>query len=77
MFLYYELHNQTLFGACLCEELHELFHKEYTYYDSTIDDFVDFTRKVIDGYYDYYFNEKDLNKNIDYDYVDYLEKQIA
>lgn len=72
-----ELHNQTLFGACLCEELHELFHKEYTYYDSTIDDFVDFTRKVIDGYYDYYFNEKDLNKNIDYDYVDYLEKQIA
>lgn len=72
-----ELHNQTLFGACLCEELHELFHKEYTYYDSTIDDFVDFARKVIDGYYDYYFNEKDLNKNIDYDYVDYLEKQIA
>ena len=72
-----ELHNQTLFGACLCEELHELFHKEYTYYDSTIDDFVDFTRKVIDGYYDYYFNEKDLNKNIYYDYVDYLEKQIA
>jgi hypothetical protein len=72
-----ELHSQTLFGACLCEELHELFHKEYTYYDSTIDDFVDFTRKVIDGYYDYYFNEKDLNKNIDYDYVNYLEKQIV
>lgn len=72
-----ELHNQTLFGACLCEELHELFHKEYTYYDSTIDDFMDFTRKVIDGYYDYYFDENDLNKNIDYDYVDYLEKQIA
>lgn len=72
-----ELHNQTLFGACLCEELHELFHKEYTYYDSTIDDFMDFTRKVIDGYYDYYFDENDLNKNIDYDYVDYLERQIA
>lgn len=72
-----ELHNQTLLGACLCEELHELFHKEYTYYDSTIDDFMDFTRKVIDGYYDYYFKENNLNKNIDYDYVDYLEKQIA
>lgn len=72
-----DLHNKTLFGACLCGELHELFHKEYTYYDSTIDDFMDFTRKIVNGDYDDYFTKNNLNKNIDYNYVGYLEKQIA
>ena len=72
-----ELHNQTFFGACLCKELHELFHKEYTYYDSTIDDFIDFTNKIIDGYYDNYFVENNLSKEINYKYIDYLKSTAS
>ena len=71
------LHNDTLYGACLCKELHELFHKEYTYYDSTLDDFADFTKRIVDGYYDEYFAENNLDKNINYKFIEYLEKQIA
>lgn len=71
------LHNDTLYGACLCKELHELFHKEYTYYDSTLDDFADFTKRIVDGYYDEYFAENNLDKNINYKFIKYLEKQIA
>ena len=65
------------YGACLCKELHELFHKEYTYYDSTLDDFADFTKRIVDGYYDEYFAENNLDKNINYKFIKYLEKQIA
>ena len=71
------LHNDTLYGACLCKELHELFHKEYTYYDSTLNDFADFTKRIVDGYYDEYFDENNLDKNINYKFIEYLEKQIA
>ena len=50
------LHNDTLYGACLCKEWHELFHKEYTYYDSTLDvqilknDFFDYPKSCHTSY---------------------------
>ena len=55
----------------------ELFHKEYTYYDSTIDDFIDFTNKIIDGYYDDYFVENNLSKEINYKYINYLKSTAS
>ena len=66
-------HIQTYYGACLCKELHELFHKEYTYFDSTINDFINFSNRIINGYYDQFFKENNLIKNINYKYLDYLK----
>ena len=62
------LHSDTLYGACLCKELHELFHKEYTYYNSTINDFIGFIELLTQGDYENYLNQNNLklnmNKNI-------------
>lgn len=70
-------HNHTYFGACLCKEIHKLFHKEYSYYDSTPDDFIDFIHKIDDGCYDDYFACKGIAKNINTKYVKYLESTLS
>lgn len=70
-----DLHQKTIFGACLCKEVHELFHKEYTYYNSSLDDFLDFINKIVNGYYDDYFLKNNLNKSFNYKYIDYLKEQ--
>ena len=68
-----ELHMQTFYGACMCEELHTLFHKEFTYYDSTLDDFLKFSERIVDGYYDDFFENNNLSKSINYEYIEYLK----
>ena len=68
-----EVHMQTFYGACMCEELHTLFHKEFTYYDSTLDDFIKFSERIIDGYYDDFFENNNLSKSINYEYIEYLK----
>lgn len=69
-------HNDTLYGACLCKELHELFHKEYTYYNSSIEDFLDFIFRIENGFYDEYFEQHNLVKKINYTYINYLRNAI-
>ncbi len=68
-----ELHLKTFYGACMCKELHTLFHKEFTYYDSTLDDFIKFSKRIIDGYYDDFFKKNNLSKSINYKYIEYLK----
>ena len=72
-----EVHMQTFYGACMCEELHTLFHKEFTYYDSTLDDFIKFSERIIDGYYDDFFENNNLSKSINYEYIEYLSIGIS
>ena len=72
-----ESHKNTLYGACLCEELHSLFHKEYTYFNATIQDFIDFSKKIISGYYDLFFQENNLAKNLNTDYIDYVKSTAS
>lgn len=66
------LHSSTLYGACMCKELHELFHKEYTYFNSTIDDFISFVNNLIDGKYNDFLEESNLILNINEKYISYL-----
>lgn len=70
-------HNDTYFGACLCKEIHELFHKEYSYYDSTNYDFIEFIHRIADGYYDEYLRNNRIDKNINIKYLDYLESAAS
>lgn len=70
-------HNYTYFGACLCKEIHELFHKEYSYYDSTNYDFIEFIHRIADGYYDEYLRNSRIDKNINMKYLDYLESTVS
>jgi len=71
------LHNNTILGACLCKQMHELFHKEYGYLDSNLKDFMDFYDKIINGLYDSFFEQNSLNKNINYKYIEYLKSRLA
>lgn len=70
-------HENTLYGACLCKELHTLFHKEYTYYNPTIYDFIDYSERIIAGYYDVFFAENHLFKNININYIKYLKNTVS
>lgn len=72
-----KLHNDTVFGACLCKQLHELYHKEYSYYNSDLKDFIEFSEKVISGFYDDFFNENNLVKSINYKYIGYLKSRLT
>lgn len=70
-------HRNTLYGACLCKELHELFHKEYTYYDSSINDFIDYANRIENNEYENYFYKHGLTKNINYNYIDYVKNALV
>lgn len=71
------LHENTLYGACLNSTIHTLFHKEYSYYNSTIENFIDFCHCINDGKYNNFFRDNGLLVNINHDYVDYLNASIS
>lgn len=67
------LHNIYGYGACVCKDVHKLFHDTYGYTMFTPYDFLDFIYKIDCGEYDKWFEENNLQININYDYVEYLE----
>lgn len=68
-----ELHNLYGFGACICKDVHKLFHDLYGYTKFNGFDFLDFIYRIDFGEFDQWFEENKLKININYDYVEYLE----
>jgi hypothetical protein len=68
-----ELHKLYGFGACLCKEVHKLFHDLYGYTKFNGFDFLDFIYRIDSGEFDQWFEENKLKINVNYDYVEYLE----
>lgn len=68
-----ELHSLYGFGACVCKEVHKLFHDLYGYTKFNGIDFLDFIYRIDSGEFDVWFEENKLKININYDYVEYLE----
>ena len=68
-----QLHNFYGYGACLCKDVHKLFHDEYGYLNFDPYDFLDFIYRIDCGEFDEWFEEKCLKIDINYDYVVYLE----
>lgn len=68
-----QYHSSTLYGACLCKELHELFHKEYTYYDSSINDFILFIDNMVNGKYNNFLVDNNICLNVNEKYINYLK----
>jgi len=62
------------FGACLKKEIHKLFHDNYGYTSITQYDFLDFIYRIDSGEFDKWFIDNNIPININYNYVDYLEK---
>ena len=71
------LHESTPYGACLNSEIHTLFHKQYSYYDATIQNFLEFCNDIENGLYDDFFIEHKMKANINHEYIDYLNNKIA
>ena len=68
-----ELHDVYGYGACIDEKVHKLFHDTYGYINFTPYDFLTFICDINNGKYDEWFYSNNLNININYDYVEYLE----
>lgn len=71
------LHDEYGLGACLNENVHKLFHDTYGYKDFSPYDFLDFIYKIDIGEYDDWFVENNLQININYEYVEYLESTLS
>lgn len=58
------LHQKYGYGVSLCEPMHRLFHKQYSYNNCTKFDFFKFTNECVSGQYDNYLKEYGLIINI-------------
>lgn len=72
-FVLKELHKIYGFGACVCKDVHKLFHDLYGYTKFDGFDFLDFVYRIDSGEFDQWFKENKLKININYDYIEYLE----
>lgn len=64
-------HEKSLYGVCLEESLHTLFHKEFGYRNNNAEQFVLYIDKLINGDYDEFLNDNHIELNLN---VDALEK---
>ena len=71
-----ELHNLYGYGACINKEVHKLFHDNYGYTKFSPFDFLDFLYRIDVGEFDEWFTENNLEININYKYVEYLESTL-
>ena len=67
------IHEIFGYGACLQKDVHKLFHDEYGYLNFTPYDFLDFIYRIDCGEFDKWFDENNLQIDINYNYVEYLE----
>jgi len=58
------LHKKYGLGVSLCEPIHMLFHKQYSYDNCTKFDFLEFVNRCISGEFNDYFAEHNLSLNV-------------
>lgn len=66
------LHNIYGFGACINKDVHKLFHDTYGYIDFKIEDFIAFVLDIKNEKYNDWFQENNLQININEKYLNYL-----
>lgn len=71
-----QLHIYYGYGACLCEQVHKLFHDNYGYTKFAPYDFLDFVYRIDCGEFDKWFENNNLKININYEYIEYLESTL-
>ena len=71
-----QLHNLYGLGACIQKDVHKLFHDTYGYTKFTSYSFLEFLYDIDNGKYNEWFKANNLNININYDYVEYLESTL-
>lgn len=72
-----ELHNVYGYGACMHKDVHKLFHDNYGYTKFSPFDFLDFVYRIDVGEFDDWFRENDLEINLNYNYIEYLESTLT
>ena len=65
------------YGACINKEVHKLFHDNYGYIKFSPFDFLAFLYRIDTGEFDTWFTENNLQVNINYEYVEYLESTLS
>lgn len=71
------LHEVYGFGACVNKDVHKLFHDNYGYTKFSPFNFLEFIYRIDNGEFDDWFKENQIEININYDYVDYLESTLT
>lgn len=72
-----ELHYLYGYGACINKKVHKLFHDNYGYTNFSQFDFLNFIYRIDIGEFDEWFEENNLNIDINYNYIEYLESTLA
>lgn len=57
--------KHTVFGICLCSEIHKVFHDLYSYKSFNIENLIEFTNDYFEGKYDHLLSEEYKSKNSD------------
>lgn len=71
-----DLHIIYGYGACINKEAHKLFHDTYGYVKFSPFDFLDFLYQIDIGEFDEWFVENNLQINLNYKYIKYLESTL-
>lgn len=66
------LHDVYGIGACLHGAVHKLFHDNYGYTGFSPYDFLEFIQRIENGEFQDWFDENNLEVNINEDYLQYL-----
>lgn len=72
-----ELHTIYGYGACINKEVHKLFHDNYGYTGFSPYNFLDFIDRIDNGEFTEWFTTNNLQININYDYIEYLESTLV
>lgn len=71
-----ELHFEYGYGACIQKDIHKLYHDKYGYTKFSPYSFLEFLYDIDNGKYNKWFDDNNLNININYEYVNYLESTL-
>ena len=71
-----QLHKKYGYGVSLCEPVHLLFHKLYSYHHCNKQDFLEFTNRFVDGEFNNYLQQHGLSINVNQSLYDILQNNL-
>lgn len=70
------LHILYGYGACIQKDVHKLYHDNYGYINFSPYTFLEFLYDIDSGLYNEWFFENNLEINLNYEYIEYLESTL-